>query len=75
MSNRRQFLQAAVAIPLAQDSTIDQPKKFHVTLYSGGVAVGEWDTLNWSGGDNSCFFTDSKGNQLIISGTYSVEEQ
>ena len=75
MTTRRDFLKSAAAIPLAQDGTSPAPKKkYHVTLWSGGSAVKEWDVDNWSGGDGGCYFSDSTGKSMVISGTYSMEE-
>lgn len=73
MSDRRAFLKSTLALPLAaQDST--PPKKYHVTLYSGGTAVKEWDTSSYSQGEAIIYF-EADGKTIQIFGTYCVEEK
>ena len=84
MRTRRDFLKVAAVIPLAQNGQVAPKKQYHITLWSGGTAVKEWDTdeIQQSGADPDdgsfsdgplCFNTPD-GGKITISGTYSVEE-
>jgi hypothetical protein len=90
MSSRRQFLATVAGAAVAtknQDAgtmVVDQssnvpipPKKYRITLYSGGTAVGTWDNVEDPGFDaagQGVYFMDSSGKQIQVCGTHLMEE-
>lgn len=73
MRDRRTFIKSALALPLARQDDPDK-KKYHITLFSGGIAVREWDTFEVTGGSATMFFKDSQNRQIQICGTFTMEE-
>lgn len=84
MNGRRSFFRliaSLFAMPqdgyiVPTDSATEQPvKKYHVTLYSGGVVIAEYDTAEVTGGSfGQLYCKDSNGKQIQIVGTLKVEE-
>jgi len=51
-------------------------KLVRITLYSGvGTIIKEWDTISeLYFSDGNCRFRDARDKEVIVSGTYVIEE-
>ncbi len=53
-----------------------QQDNVHITQYSNGVIIGQWDGTNGWQSKTSYFFKDKKtGKNINISGQYKVQEK